>query len=241
MKVGDYYYIDLEIPDMNLKGFLDAGDVFGLKIVETTGTSLPYIVMSFRTFNSSVMNSIKQNNKVKVSLGRSEEDSDTFPVTIKASKVNSCAMENGWDIEFAGFLYNYSFMVNQESKPYSGNSLLVAKEVIKEYFGKDLETNIDSVQENQVKWMRNNKTAYSFLLETLLHMNLDGSFPVFAFDKYGTFYLKSFKKLVEEGTKYSFVPYPPSKSNQYMYMNNFQYQKLYIYLYQSNLEYTTLE
>ena len=222
MKVGDFYYIDLEIPDKNLKGFLTPSDVFGLKIIETTGTALPSVIMSFRTYDSTVMNCIKQNNKVKVSFGKTQEEADTFPVTIIASSIKPSSMDKGWNIEFGGFMYNYSFMINQESKTYEGNSLIVAKQIIKDYFNGDLETNISNVQENQVKWLRDNKTGYYFLLNVILHMNLEGSCPLFAFDKYGKFHLKDFKKTVEDGVSFTLVPHPPSKSNQYMYVNRFK-------------------
>lgn len=222
MKVGDFYYIDLEIPDKSLKGFLAPSDVFGLKIIESTGVSLPSVIMSFRTFNSTVMNSIKQNNKVKITFGKTQDEADTFPVTIVTSKIKPSSMDKGWNIEFGGFMYNYSFMINQESKTYEGNSLMVAKQIIKDYFNGDMETDISNVQENQVKWMRDNKTGYYFLLNVLLHMNLEGSCPLFAFDKYGKFHLKDFKKTVEKGVDFTLVPKPPSKSNQYMYVNRFQ-------------------
>ena len=51
-------------------------------------------------------------------------------------------------------------------------------------------------------------------------MNIQPSFPLFTFDKYGKFYLKDYKKVVKAGAVHTFTPYQPNKG-EIQYLNNF--------------------
>ena len=221
MKVGNVY-VDIEIEALNKKNFLQYKDLVDLQIIETTGTSLPIIYACFLSTDTSIINYIVQNNKVKVKIGKSEAEADTFLVDIYASKPPSddtTGITQG--VEFAGFLINQDFMTNLETKVYEGNSLFVAKQMIKDYFNTNIVTNIDKTNENQVKWMRTNKTAFTFLAETLVHMDIMPSFPLFAFDKFGKFHLKDFNKAMAAGPVAYFVNRQPDKTNEIQYFNTF--------------------
>ena len=58
MQIGKSVYVDLEIEDLSRKNFLDYKDVVDLQIVETAGTSLPVVYMSFITRDFSIANYI---------------------------------------------------------------------------------------------------------------------------------------------------------------------------------------
>ena len=224
MQIGKSVYVDLEIEDLSRKNFLDYKDVVDLQIVETAGTSLPVVYMSFITRDFSIANYIMPNNKVKVKLGETEENADTFLVDIfKVGTPSNNPAGTSWSVEFAGFIVDNTYMTNMEVKTYWGNSLLVAKRVLYDYFGarpgNGLETTIEKTNENQVRWRRNNQTACSFLAETLIHMDIQPSFPIFAFDKYGTFHLRDFSSLIKSTPVATFVPYAPTKTSEIQYFN----------------------
>ena len=224
MQLGSTLYLDLEIEDLNRKNFIQYDDIVRFEIIETAGTSLPIIYMAFKTRDYGIAQHIKERNNVKVKVGQTEEDADTFLVQIHkiGNPVNDPA-GTSWAVEFAGFILNRTYMVNMETRSYWGNSLLVAQRVLYDYFGAKLgngfKTTVTRTNENQVRWRRNNKTACSFLAETLIHMDITPSFPIFSFDKYGTFHLTDFDSLIKTTPVVTFVPYPSTKTNEIQYFN----------------------
>ena len=231
MQIGKSLYIDLEIEDLNKRNFLNYNDVVDLQIIETAGTSLPVVYMSFITQDYDIANYFIPNNKIKVKLGETENDADTFLVDIyKVGTPSNDPAGTKWSVEFSGFIMNKDYMVNMEMKAYWGNSLLVAKQVLSDYFGakpsKGFQTSIFKTNENQVRWRRNNQTACTFLAETLVHMDIYPGFPLFAFDKYGTFHLNDFNTVALQPPVAYFVPYSPRKSNEIQYLNTLSIENL---------------
>lgn len=224
MQLGESLYIDLEIEDLNRKNFIQYDDMVRFEIIETAGTSLPIVYMAFKTRDFSIAQYIKECNNVKVKIGETEENADTFLVQIH--NIGNPANDpsgTSWAVEFAGFIINRLYMVNMETRSYWGNSLLVTQRVLYDYFGAKLgngfKTTVTRTNENQVRWRRHMKTACSFLAETLVHMDITPSFPIFSFDKYGTFHLTDFDSLVKSTPVASFVPYKPKKTNEIQYFN----------------------
>ena len=226
MQIGNNSYIDIEIEDLDIKDFLKVEDLVDLQIIETAGTSLPIFYAAFFSNNKDVLNHFIENNRVKVTIGKTKETADTFTVLIhKGTPPNDGPTGVRSLVEFGGFILNRDYMVNFESQAYWGNSLLVAQRILYDYFGaklnKGFQTNIDKTNENQVRWLRNNVTACRFLCETLIHMDIMPSFPLFAFDKYGVFHLNDFNKVLEAGATRSFVPLKPTSTTEIQYMNPF--------------------
>ena len=212
--------------NMVLKDFLQADDLVDLQIIETAGSSLPIIYVAFLSDNNEVINSFVRQNTIIVKVGTSAQHCDSFVVSIySSSPPNNGPMGERRLVEFGGFILNQDFMVNFESNTYFGNSLLVAQAVLKKHLGatpkKGFLTGISKVNENQVKWMQSNTTPCLFLAETLIHMDIRPSFPLFAFDKYGTFHLNDFNKVWKAGPKVNFVSRPPQKLTEIQYINNF--------------------
>ena len=226
MQIGNDVYVDIEIKDLNVKDFLKVDDLLDLQIIETAGTSLPILYASFFTDEQKIINHFIRNNTVIVKVGTSKHNCDSFTVSIySSSPPNNGAMGERRLVEFGGFVLDQDFMVNFESNTYFGNSLLVAKSLLKKKLGatpkKGFLTGITKVNENQVKWMQNNTTSCLFLAETLIHMDIRPSFPLFAFDKHGTFHLNDFDKVVKAGPVVNFVSRPPQKLDEIQYINNF--------------------
>lgn len=249
MQIGQNTYVDIEIHKMGedknfvteqesaffgtsvprnmvLKDFLQADDLVDLQIIETAGSSLPIIYVAFLSDNNEVINSFVRQNTIIVKVGTSAKHCDSFVVSIYSSTPpNNGPMGERRLVEFGGFILNQDFMVNFDSETYFGNSLLVAKAVLKKHLGltpkKGFMTGISKVNENQVKWMQSNTTPCLFLAETLIHMDIRPSFPLFAFDKYGTFHLNDFNKVCKAGPVVYFVSRPPQKLNEIQYINNF--------------------
>lgn len=226
MQLSKSLFLDVEIVGLNKKLNLQYKDLVDLEIIETAGASLPVLYMSFLTTDKSVKNYILQNNEIKVRLGETEANADTF---IVQAKLNNPAANNPagdtYVVEFGGFLKSSAFMDSQETKTYLGNSLLVTIQLLQDTLGykpgEGFRTSITRTNENQVKWRRHNEQACTFLANTLVHMDIMPGIPLFAFDKYCTFHLNDLAQVLKQEPVASFVPFPPRKSNEIQYFNTF--------------------
>lgn len=218
MQVGNIY-VDLEIPDLNLKNFLEVTDCYALEIVETAGTSLPTALMVIKSNNEKVINGINENTSVIIKVGESSKNCDSFTVYPQIIEPYRNSEDNTWIIEFGGFILSREYMINQTSAAYEGTSLEVIKQLYKNNF--KFQTNIEKTNENEVTWRMVNETQCQFLIDTILHMDIRPSFPLVGIDKFGNVYLRDFEKLCKDPIKAYFVPYDPPKKNCYQYINNF--------------------
>lgn len=217
MQVGNIY-IDLEIPDFNLKEFLEVTDCYALEIVETAGTSLPTALMVFKARNDKVINGINENTSVIIRVGDSPENCDSFTVYPQIIKPHRNSEDNTWVIEFGGFIGARDYMVNQKSEAIKGTSI----DVIKKIFPKDqIITDIEETKENEVNWRLINETYCQFAIDTILHMDIRPSFPLVGIDKMGKMYLRDFEKQCKAPIKAYFVPYEPQRDDCFQYLNNF--------------------
>lgn len=137
MQIGENTFINIEVNGMNAEDFLEYSDVLHFRLVETAGASLPYLYVKFMTRNQDVMNSIQQGNVVKVSIGNTNVDSDTFEITaLQPSQSKEDPSGSGWWVELVGFIGPKAYMINQFSECYLGNSLIVAQKAMEEYLEK---------------------------------------------------------------------------------------------------------
>ena len=225
MQIGNNIYINLIVNGMNVTDLLQFSDVLNFRIVETAGASLPFVYMRFLTRSQEIMDSVQLGNTFKISIGNSPENADTFEVdSIQPTQPVKDPSNKGWVVELAGFIGSKTYMVEEASKSYFGNSMFVCNKVLKKYLGGKgnfhFNSDFKTVNENQIYWRRNNRTACYFITDTLLHMDVRPSFPLFAFDKYKNFYLKDLDKAIKEGPKYIFSAMTPTKPNMYQYLNN---------------------
>ena len=95
MEVGNLY-VDLEIPDLHLKEFLQVEDCYALEIVETAGTSLPTALMVIKARDDKVINGINENTSVIIRVGRSSEDCDSFTVYPQIIVPHRNSEDNTW-------------------------------------------------------------------------------------------------------------------------------------------------
>ena len=226
MQISENVYVNIKIKDLEVDDFLQVHDLVDLQIIETAGTSLPIVYASFLTAEQKIINHFIRNNTVIVELGESKDTCDSFVVSIYSSTPpNNGAEGTRRLVEFGGFIINQDYMVNLETKTYWGNSMLVAHQVVNQYFGakpgKGLQSNITRTNENQVVWRQNNVTPCLFLAETLIHMDIMPSFPLFTFDKHGTFHLNDFNTVAKSEPVANFVSGNPKTTKDIRYINNF--------------------
>ena len=209
---------------MDTQDFVEYSDVLNFRLVESAGASLPYLYVKFLTRNKDVMNSIQQGNIVDVSIGNTVEDADTFEIiALQPSQAKEDPSGSGWCVELVGFIGPKAYMIDQFNDCYVGNSLMVAKQAIEDYFDKDcVYTDITSVNENQVYWRQNNHTSAYFVADSLLHMDIRPSFPVFAFDRYNNFYIRDIQKLLQGEIRFTFTVNEPTGPNEFQFKNKFQ-------------------
>ena len=220
MQVGNTF-IDVKVVGYDKNNIVTLDNMKLMRIVETSGTSLPYLYGSFYTYDRNLADYFQLNNTLQIGIGDDASNADYFTVYLIDSPKDQDSSSSGWLIEFGGFLGPTTYMMNKVSKAYKGNSLLVTKQVIEENFKILPKLEISEVNENQVVWRQTYETTSSFLINTLMHMDIRPSFPLFTFNKKGEFCLKSFDKIKEETPKVYFVPFKPSESNQIQYLNNF--------------------
>ena len=220
MQVGNVF-VDIKIKGYDKEDIVTFYNIKEIQIVETAGASLPYLYGSIFTFDKNLADYFQQNNTIEVSIGTSPEKSDSFTVQLIDASKDQDGSSSGWVIEFAGFIGPNSFMMDKVSNSYTGNSLMVVKQLIEEEFGTPVQTNLTEVNENQVSWLQTYQTSCYFLVNTMLHMDIHPSFPLFSFDKFGNFYVKSFEDVEKEEPKYYFTPVRPTERNQIQYLNNF--------------------
>lgn len=226
MKIGKNLYFDVKIEGYEKENFLSPENLIDFQIVETAGTSLPVAYMSLVSDDKDLIKHLIKNNTVIIRLGETEEEADTFTVKMYVNTLPNTTGQNVKDVvEFGGPIINLDYMINMDTRSYWGNSLLVAQQVLYEYFGARLgqgfKTNITRTNENQVRWRQMNETPCKFLAETLVHMDIMPSFPLFAFDKYGTFHLNDFNEIAKGSPVVNFVARKPEKTNEIQYLNPF--------------------
>ena len=226
MQISDNAYLDIKVKSAkalqssialsydNLKNFI---------IVETAGASLPYACFSFFTSNKELVEYFIENNKIEVTVGNTVNDAETFIINLINTPKDTDSSGDMATITASGFLGDTDFMVNKgHCEAYRGNSLMVARQVLMGYkeINGIIDSDFDTVKENQVTWRQLFETSASFLARVLLHMDLFPSFPLFTFDKYGKFHIKDYQKAIKEGAKFTFTPYTPDKG-EIKYINNF--------------------
>lgn len=227
MIIDGSIYLDLEIVGKKtIKNFLTVNDLVDFQIIETAGTSLPIIYMSFVTSDSEISNHFVRNNEVTIKVGESEESADSFTVSIYSHNPPNNDTQGGRKfVEFGGFIRSQNYMVNLENNVYWGNSLLVSQKALLEKLGlkpgNGFKTTITRTNENQVRWMQMNQTLCQFLANTLIHMDIMPNFPLFTFDKYGTFHLNDFYTVSKGSPVLNFVTKKPQKAGEVQYFNNF--------------------
>ena len=223
MQVSDKVYIDIKVKgsENNGKGnIVQDWMIQRLEMVETAGASLPYICFSFATLDKDVVDLYMENNEVIVSIGESKEKAESFNIHSVINTKDTDPSNNAWTVYYGGFIGDNSYMMNKNAcKEYPGNSLMVIDQVVKNYA--KMETNIEKTNENQVLWRQLYSTTNVFLADTILHMDIRPSFPLFAFDKHGTFHVRDFNKLREGEPQWVFTPYSASAGNEIQYINNF--------------------
>lgn len=227
MQIGNSVYLNIKVKgSLNFDDFITPQNLKNFMLVETAGTSLPYVCFSFFSTDKKIIEYFIENNSkdIEVSIGNTIEDSDKFNVQLITTPKGTDGSDATATITAGGFIGSKPFMVDKgECRAFLGNSLMVVKKVIQRYEGLDSEIDTDFVKlnENQVVHRQLYETASNFLVKTILHMNTQPSFPLFTFDKYGKFHLKDFSKVVEAGAKFKFTPFPPTESTEIQYLNNF--------------------
>lgn len=225
MKLGNGVYVDIAIKGSGKHDFINEKNLRSFTMVETAGTSLPYISFSFVTTDKDIVEFFNEKNdrEIEVSIGSSPDKIDTFIVQLIPTRKNNDPSDKTATIDAGGFLCSKPYMVDRgECRAYTGNSLMVTKQILERYDGlnNDIDSDFETVDEDQVVWRQTYETSSMYLIYTLLHMNVQPSFPLFSFDKYGKFHLKNFDKLVKAGPVVKFTPFSPNKG-EIRYLNNF--------------------
>lgn len=227
MQIAEHTYFNIEIDGYNKKDFIRPEDVLDVEIVETAGASLPFIFVSLMSGDEEMLQHLMQKNTFTIYFGESKKSADSFRVQIFSNiPPNTNGTGERFLVEFGGYILNNQYMINRENRAYFGNSLLVAKKVIKDNFKMKpkggFSTGITKVNENQVIWRQEEcDTTPLFLADTLVHMDIRPSFPLFTFDKYGTFYLRSFDEVAKAGAVVTFTARTPEKFDEIQYVNSF--------------------
>lgn len=228
MQLMDNIFIDIKVKGSSSNGELNYDQLKNFELVETAGTSLPYVCFEFFTFNEDWAKQFVKSNTIELKIGETEDKAETFTVDLLMNEMDTDPSGNSWTITGGGFIGDTDFITNKaECKAYTGNSMTVVKQIIQSFpkFNKTPDTDIEKVNEKVVTWRQSYETASSFLVKTILHMNIQPSFPLFTFDKYGIFHIRDYEKIKAEGYTWKFVPImnerTSTNANEILYINNF--------------------
>ena len=124
MDIGNVY-LDIKVKDAkNQEQYLTYDNMQEFILVETAGTSLPYICFSFWSLNKELIELFIENNEVEVSLGNSVQDANTFKMNLLTTPKNNDPSDATATIAVSGFLGDKGYMVDRgKCKAYYGNSL----------------------------------------------------------------------------------------------------------------------
>lgn len=221
MATKNKFFLDMEIPALNLKNFLGPTDCYLFEIVESAGASAPYVVVSIKTSSTKVLNGINENNRIIIKLGNSESEADSFNVYPVVVEPSNQPTNGQWTVSFGGFMVDKEYMVNAATEAYEGTSLDVLKEALSKNFKGKLKSEVVQAADNKMVWRRVAEPCSNFLMKVILHMNLYPSFPLCAVNRYGDFILRDFDTLCKQSPKYYLTQYPAGSSNELQILNNF--------------------
>jgi hypothetical protein len=234
-------FIDISIKDSTVEGKLDFDQLSRFELVETAGTSLPYVCFQFFTFNHEWAQQFIKNNTIIVKIGVTEDTARTYEVDLLIDQTDIDSSGKGWMVTAGGFIGDNSFLVDKSlCRSYTGNSYLAVMNCVQKDcpFVKHVEANPGKINEKPMNWIQSYETTSQFLIKTLLHMDSQPSFPLVTFDKEGTFWLRDYETMLKEGYLWRFVPAtvkddeiaPDDAAKSIPYINNFNvdnYQTAY--------------
>lgn len=225
MQIGENAYLSIKVKGKE-EELATAENVQEFMLVETSGTSLPYICFSLTTIGGrkDLTSFVKENNIIQVSIGTTAEDAETYEFTPFVAPKNSNGSEDAQAVSVGGFIGDNAFMTDKGAcRAFRGNSLAVARQVVSEYRGmrNSIGTNIEKVNEKPMRWRQTYGAACNFLVDVMCHMDIMPSFPIFTFDKYKKFWVRDTLKLLQEGPEWTFVIGKPGGAKELQYINNF--------------------
>ena len=222
MQISDKVYIDIKVKGSKKEGIVTFDMFQRFEMVETAGASLPYICFSFATFDTSLADLFMENNEVQITIGETQEKADTFKLHSVVNFKDTDPSNKSWTVYYGGFIGDNTFMMNKAlCGAYPGNSLMVIDQIIKNTKDAKFVTDLEGTNENQVLWRQLYSTTNAFLADTVLHMDIRPSFPLFSFDRYGNFNVRDFNKMRKNGPTTIFTPGEPKLTNEIQYINNF--------------------
>lgn len=226
MQISPNIYFKVELVDAEkplIQPFITQDNMGFFQMVEPSGASLPFLVFSFFTTDQNIIGYFSPNNKVQVTVGTSAEDSAKFIFRPLNNPKKSETSERGWEVVVGGFIGDGYYMTAKNNELYVGTSIAVLDEVMQvnpfEYLEKEVQTNILEINEEPTRWIRANETLCSFVMDTVLHMDIRPSFPLVCIDKFGQMHVNDCMKALKE-PKWTFVPDKPQKG-EILYYNNF--------------------
>lgn len=168
------------------KNFLKQHDLLAFKFLVTSGAAVPYVTCSLRLTNKQLVNYFKEESEIYVSFGPTENRMETFkivPGTINTTQGEPGSQEVVVSFEAVIDVASSKFLLNTDTRALNGTSLDVLKTLSKEFFGKELDTNITEVNEQPMTWRQDSDLNSTFFANVWLHMNIAPDVPLLYIDK----------------------------------------------------------
>lgn len=225
MQIGENAYLSIKIKGKS-EELATFDNVKSCLLVETSGTSLPYICFSLYTLgkDKELVTFLQETNVVQVSIGTTAEDAETYEFIPFAAPKSSNGSEDAQTISVGGFIGDNAFMSDKGNcRAHRGNSLAAARRIVAHYRGMRsiIGTNIDKVNERPMVWRQAYGAACNFLVDVVCHMDIMPSFPIFTFDKYKKFWIRDVTKMLKEGPEWTFTLSKSGNEKELQYVNNF--------------------
>ena len=235
MQISDNVFFKVEIDGYGInieQPIITSNNMGFFQMIEPSGASLPILAFSFFTTDENLIGYFSPINKVKVTVGNSKDNTSTFIFRPTEVERKSETSERGWEVVVGGFVGDQAYMTSKDTNVYVGDSLEVLKKVMSSEFdgmNKEVQTNIEAVNDEATRWLRTDETFCTFMMDTVLHMDIAPSFPVVCIDKFGQLHVNDCMKMLKS-PKWTFVPHTPNGIYEIQYLNNFNvdsYRALY--------------
>lgn len=215
ISTSDGILIDIDIDGQKLTTeFVERNniEIYAFRMVLTAGFALPTFQMVMVGFNESYFRKFIENNQIiRISVGTSTNELDTFDVELVGHDLRKAEDDIGYVLKWGAVIrkgnLNSLFLKDKLDMCYSGN----ATAALTECWEKEIKTKVISnygrnTPDVSRKYKRNQKCMNQYLADIWIHTDLRPSFPLVTINKNGDLVLKDFQKVKLAGKKYTFVP-----------------------------------
>lgn len=206
-----------------LSNFLRENDLGYCEFDFWSGMIVPMFKCMIKCHSDSISSSFRQGSIIKITFGPNENQLQTYECAMGEVTVTK-PLENASEsvVTFEAVITEKSskFILNTDNLAKQGTSLEVLKELSKQFFGTELQTDVKSVNETPMIWRQDSKYNNVYMADIWMHMNLKPDVAFAYIDDKLNVHIKSFDNIVKSKPKVTFVPRETKAGTNEIAINN---------------------